>query len=245
MPTWGKRAEMAFLELRGISARYGAVQALRNVSLSVEKGEIATLIGANGSGKSTTLRVISGLMKPVAGDVLFEGESIVHKSSVEIVEGGIVQCPEGRQVFAQMTVEENLKLGAFAHRRQPDWLAPQERVFELFPVLAERRRQPAGTLSGGEQQMLALGRALMARPRCLLLDEPSLGLAPVVVERIFEVIQEIVASGVTVLLVEQNANLALSVSARAYVLEVGEVTLSGAGHELLADDRVRAAYLGA
>ncbi len=144
-----------------------------------------------------------------------------------------------------MTVEENLKLGAYSHRRLPDWLSPQEQVFELFPVLAERRRQPAGTLSGGEQQMLALGRALMARPRCLLLDEPSLGLAPVVVERIFEVIQEIVASGVTVLLVEQNANLALSVSAQAYVLEVGEVTLSGTGHELLADDRVRAAYLGA
>ena len=245
MRTLERQAEMAFLELRGISARYGAVQALRNVSLSVEKGEIATLIGANGSGKSTTLRVISGLMKPVAGDVLFEGESILRKSSVEIVGGGIVQCPEGRQVFAQMTVEENLKLGAFAHRRRPDWLEPQERVFELFPVLAERRHQAAGTLSGGEQQMLALGRALMARPRCLLLDEPSLGLAPVVVERIFEVIQEIVASGVTVLLVEQNANLALSVSARAYVLEVGEVTLSGAGHELLADDRVRAAYLGA
>ena len=245
MPTWERQGDVAFLELKGISARYGAVQALRDISLSVEKGEIATLIGANGSGKSTTLRVISGLMKPVAGDVLFEGESILRKSSVEIVACGIVQCPEGRQVFAQMTVEENLKLGAYSHRRLPDWLSPQEQVFELFPVLAERRRQPAGTLSGGEQQMLALGRALMARPRCLLLDDPSLGLAPVVVERIFEVIQEIVASGVTVLLVEQNANLALSVSAQAYVLEVGEVTLSGTGHELLADDRVRAAYLGA
>jgi branched-chain amino acid transport system ATP-binding protein len=236
---------MALLELKDVSARYGAVQALKGISLTVEKGQIATLIGANGSGKSTTLRVISGLMRPSSGDVLFDGESIVRKTSVEIVGRGIVQCPEGRQVFAQMTVEENLKLGAFAHHKRSDWLGPMDQVFELFPVLAERRRQAAGTLSGGEQQMLALGRALMARPRCLLLDEPSLGLAPVVVERIFEVIQEIVASGVTVLLVEQNANLALNVSAQAYVLEVGEVTLSGAGHELLADDRVRAAYLGA
>ena len=232
-------------KLKAIGARYGAIQALKDVSLSVDKGEIAALIGANGAGKSTTLRVISGLMKPSSGDVIFDGQSVLKMKPGEIVERGIVQCPEGRQVFARMTVEENLKLGAFAHRKQADWLAPMEQVFELFPVLAERRRQMGGTLSGGEQQMLAVGRALMAKPRCLLLDEPSLGLAPVVVERIFEVIHEIVASGVTVLLVEQNANLALSVGHTAYVLEVGEVTISGPGKELLADDRVRAAYLGA
>ena len=236
---------MAFLEVKNMGARYGAIQALKNVSLSVEKGEIAALIGANGAGKSTTLRVISGLLKPSSGEVLFEGQSVLKMKPGEIVQRGIVQCPEGRQVFARMSVEENLKLGAFAHHKQPDWLAPMDQVYELFPILAERRRQQAGTLSGGEQQMLAVGRSLMARPRCLLLDEPSLGLAPVVVERIFEVILEIVASGVTVLLVEQNANLALSVSTTAFVLEVGEVTMSGSGKELLADDRVRAAYLGA
>jgi branched-chain amino acid transport system ATP-binding protein len=236
---------MAFLEVKEMGARYGAIQALKNVSIAVEKGQIAALIGANGAGKTTTLRVISGLMKPSSGDVLFEGQSVLKMKPGEIVQRGIVQCPEGRQVFARMSVEENLKLGAFAHRKQPDWLAPMDQVFDLFPILAERRRQQAGTLSGGEQQMLAVGRSLMARPRCLLLDEPSLGLAPVVVERIFEVILEIVASGVTVLLVEQNANLALSISAMAYVLEVGEVTISGPGSELLADDRVRAAYLGA
>jgi branched-chain amino acid transport system ATP-binding protein len=236
---------MAFLEVKEMGARYGAIQALKNVSIAVEKGQIAALIGANGAGKTTTLRVISGLMRPSSGDVLFEGQSVLKMKPGEIVQRGIVQCPEGRQVFARMSVEENLKLGAFAHRKQPDWLAPMDQVFDLFPILAERRRQQAGTLSGGEQQMLAVGRSLMARPRCLLLDEPSLGLAPVVVERIFEVILEIVASGVTVLLVEQNANLALSISAMAYVLEVGEVTISGPGSELLADDRVRAAYLGA
>jgi branched-chain amino acid transport system ATP-binding protein len=236
---------MAFLEVKEMGARYGAIQALKNVSIAVEKGQIAALIGANGAGKTTTLRVISGLMKPSSGDVLFEGQSVLKMKPGEIVQRGIVQCPEGRQVFARMSVEENLKLGAFVHHKQADWLAPMDQVFDLFPILAERRRQQAGTLSGGEQQMLAVGRSLMARPRCLLLDEPSLGLAPVVVERIFEVILEIVASGVTVLLVEQNANLALSISAMAYVLEVGEVTISGPGSELLADDRVRAAYLGA
>jgi branched-chain amino acid transport system ATP-binding protein len=236
---------MAFLEVKAIGARYGAIQALTDVSLSVDKGQIAALIGANGAGKTTTLRVVSGLMKASSGDVVFDGQSLLKMKPGEIVGRGIVQCPEGRQVFARMTVEENLKLGAFAHRKQPDWLAPMDQVLELFPVLSERRRQMAGTLSGGEQQMLAVGRALMARPRCLLLDEPSLGLAPVVVERIFEVILEIVASGVTVLLVEQNANLALSVATTAYVLEVGSVTISGPGKDLLADDRVRAAYLGA
>ena len=236
---------MAFLEVKDMGARYGAIQALKNVSVSVEKGEIAALIGANGAGKTTTLRVISGLMKASSGEVLFEGQSVLKMKPGEIVQRGIVQCPEGRQVFARMSVEENLKLGAFAHHKQADWLSPMDQVYDLFPILAERRRQQAGTLSGGEQQMLAVGRSLMARPRCLLLDEPSLGLAPVVVERIFEVILEIVASGVTVLLVEQNANLALSVATTAYVLEVGEVTMSGPGKELLADDRVRAAYLGA
>jgi len=236
---------MALLELQEVSARYGAVQALRDVSLSVEAGEIAALIGANGAGKSTTLRVISGLLKPASGEIVFDGQSLAKLNAMEIVGRGVIQCPEGRQVFARMSVEENLKLGAFSHRKSDDFLGPMQGVFELFPVLLERRRQAAGTLSGGEQQMLAIGRALMAKPRCLLLDEPSLGLAPVIVERIFEVVREIVAQGVTVLLVEQNANLALSVSAHAYVLEVGSVILSGTGEELLANDQVRAAYLGA
>lgn len=236
---------MALLELENVSARYGAIQALRSVSLEVDSGQIVSLIGANGAGKSTTLRVISGLVRPSEGDIRFNGKSLLKLTPPEIVGLGVVQCPEGRQVFARMSVEDNLKLGAYARRKESDFLAPMEQVFELFPVLRERRRQLAGTLSGGEQQMLAVGRALMARPRVLLMDEPSLGLAPVVVERIFEVIKQIVAEGLTILLVEQNANLALSISHHAYVLEVGSVVLSGSGQELLNNDKVRAAYLGA
>lgn len=236
---------MALLELENVSARYGAIQALREVSLEVDKGQIVSLIGANGAGKSTTLRVISGLLKPSAGEVRFNGSSLAKMSAAEIVAQGVIQCPEGRQVFARMSVEDNLRLGAYSQRKLPDAMAPMAEVYELFPKLQERRRQPAGTLSGGEQQMLAVGRALMARPTLLLLDEPSLGLAPVVVERIFEVVHQIVAGGLTVLLVEQNANLALSISHHAYVLEVGSVTLTGTGEELLQNDSVRAAYLGA
>ncbi len=236
---------MALLELSGVSARYGAVQALREVSMVVEEGQIVALVGANGAGKSTTLRVISGLLRPSKGELRFEGRDLAALDAAKIVSLGVVQCPEGRQVFARMTVEENLKLGAFSWRKQSDWLAPMEQVFELFPVLDERRGQRSGTLSGGEQQMLAVGRALMARPRFLLLDEPSLGLAPVIVERIFAVIKEIVEGGVTVLLVEQNANLALAIADQAYVLEVGAVVMSGTGADLLKDGRIRAAYLGA
>lgn len=236
---------MALLELENVSARYGAIKALNDVSLQVDSGQIVSLIGANGAGKTTTLRVISGLLKSAGGDVRFDGQSIARKSAAEIVGLGVIQCPEGRQVFARMSVEDNLKLGAYSRRKDTDSMAPMAEVFALFPVLEERRRQPAGTLSGGEQQMLALGRALMAKPKLMLLDEPSLGLAPVVVDRIFEVVQEIVAGGLTVLLVEQNANLALSLSHHAYVLEVGSVTLSGSGEELLQNDKVRAAYLGA
>jgi len=236
---------VALLELDNVSARYAAIKALHGVSLEIDTGQIVSLIGANGAGKTTTLRVISGLLRPFEGDVRFEGESLVKLSPAEIVERGVIQCPEGRQVFARMSVEDNLRLGGYSQRRQPDAMAPMAQVYELFPVLEERRRQPAGTLSGGEQQMLALGRALMARPKLLLLDEPSLGLAPVMVERIFEVVLEIVAQGLTVLLVEQNANLALSISHHAYVLEVGSVAVSGTGEELLQNDKVRAAYLGA
>ncbi len=236
---------MALLELENVSARYGAIQALREVSLEVDKGQIVSLIGANGAGKSTTLRVISGLLKPSGGDVRFDGTSLAKMSAAQIVAQGVIQCPEGRQVFARMSVEDNLRLGAYSQRKLSDAMAPMAQIYELFPVLQERRRQPAGTLSGGEQQMLAVGRALMARPTLLLLDEPSLGLAPVVVERIFEVVHQIVAEGLTVLLVEQNANLALSISHHAYVLEVGSVTLTGTGEELLQNDSVRAAYLGA
>lgn len=236
---------MALLELENVSARYGAIQALRDVSLEVDKGQIVSLIGANGAGKSTTLRVISGLLRPYEGDVRFDGKSLTKMTAAEIVAQGVVQSPEGRQVFARISVEDNLRLGAYSQRKLPDAMAPMAEVYDLFPVLKERRRQPAGTLSGGEQQMLALGRALMARPKVLLLDEPSLGLAPVVVERIFEVVNQIVEEGLTVLLVEQNANLALSISHHAYVLEVGSVALKGTGEELLQNDRVRAAYLGA
>jgi branched-chain amino acid transport system ATP-binding protein len=236
---------MAFLELTEVQGRYGAIQALKGVNLSVEKGQIAAFIGANGAGKSTTLRVISGRMRPSAGDTLFAGQSIAKLKPSDILGQGIVRCPEGRQVFARMSVLDNLKLRVFAHRKQLDWLELIEQILELFPVLGDRRAQLTGTLSGGEQQMLAVGRALMARPRCLLFDEPSLGLAPVVVERIFEVIKQIVSTVVRVLLVEQNANLAYSISDEAYVLEVASITIQGPGKELLVDDRVRSAYVGA
>jgi len=235
---------VALLELRDVVVRHGVIEAVRGISLTVEPGEIVSLLGANGAGKTTTLRAISGLHPPSAGSVLFEGEHVEGATSVEIVSRGLIHCPEGRQVFAGLSVEDNLKLGAYCRRREAEPLERLPWVHELFPVLKERSTQQAGTLSGGEQQMLAIGRALMAGPRCLLLDEPSLGLAPVVVERIFDVVREIVAQGVAVLLVEQNANAALMISDRAYVLEVGRVAISGKGAELLRDDGVRAAYLG-
>jgi branched-chain amino acid transport system ATP-binding protein len=236
--------EAALLEVAGLTVRYGAVEAVRDVALRVHAGETVCLIGANGAGKTTTLRALSGVVRAAAGTVTFAGQRIERKRPAEIVAAGLVQCPEGRLVFGRMNVEENLRLGGYSRRHDPAVLEEVERVYALFPVLGERRRQAAGTLSGGEQQMLAIGRALMGRPRLLLLDEPSLGLAPVIVERIFETIGALGREGLAVLLVEQNAALALAASSRAYVLELGEVVVSGAAAELRGDDRVRRAYLG-
>jgi branched-chain amino acid transport system ATP-binding protein len=230
------------LEVDGLSVRYGAIQALEGVTLRLSEGEIVTLIGANGAGKTTTLRAIMGLVR-ASGEVRYRGESVRSRATHRLVRDGLVLVPEGRIVFANLSVQENLEMGAYA--RRDDGVARDfERVFALFPRLAERRRQTAGTLSGGEQQMLAIGRALMSRPRVLLLDEPSLGLAPIVVHAIFEAIEEIHRSGVPVLLVEQNANAALRHSSRAYVLETGHVALEGASAEVAANPRVKEAYLG-
>jgi branched-chain amino acid transport system ATP-binding protein len=234
---------MPLLEIAGLNVYYGAIHALQGVSLSVEPGEIVTLIGANGAGKSTTLRTISGLLRPREGSILFEGEELTRLPPERIVRRGICQVPEGRRVFANLTVRENLEMGAYT-RRDPEVKGDIERVLETFPRLRERITQPAGTLSGGEQQMLAIGRALMGRPRLLLLDEPSLGLAPFMVQEIFRIIQEINQQGTTLLLVEQNAHKALSVAARGYVLETGRVVLSDSGAALLQNPEVRKAYLG-
>jgi len=232
----------ALLTLRGVHAHYGHIAALRGVDLDVHRGEIVALIGANGAGKSTLLMTICGDPRASAGRIVFDGEDITRLRTFEIVRRGIVQAPEGRRIFPRLTVLENLQVGATP--APPAYFAQDlERVYELFPVLAQRQRQRAGTLSGGEQQMLAIGRALMARPRLLLLDEPSLGLAPLMIQQIFRVIGEINAQGTTVLLVEQNAYHALRLAHRAYVLVAGEVTLQGTGAELLANPEVRAAYL--
>lgn len=235
---------MALLELRDVRAKYGAIEALKGISLTVEAGEIVTLIGANGAGKTTTLTSISGLHKPSSGQVLFDGKDLVTVAPHDIVRLGLVHSPEGRRVFARMTVAENLEMGAYTRSDKTGIQADFERVYELFPVLRERKLQPAGTLSGGEQQMLAVGRAMMTKPRLLLLDEPSLGLAPLIVARIFQVIQALNQQGVTILLVEQNARMALKIAHRAYVLETGEVTMTGPAADVLADPRVQAAYLG-
>jgi branched-chain amino acid transport system ATP-binding protein len=235
---------MALLELRDLRAKYGAIEALKGISLTVEAGEIVTLIGANGAGKTTTLTSISGLHKPSSGTVSFDGKDLTAVAPHDIVRLGLVHSPEGRRVFPRMTVAENLEMGAYTRTDKPGILADFERVYELFPVLRERKLQPAGTLSGGEQQMLAVGRAMMTRPKLLLLDEPSLGLAPLIVARIFQVIQTLNQQGVTILLVEQNARMALKIAHRAYVLETGEVTMAGAAADVLADPRVAAAYLG-
>jgi branched-chain amino acid transport system ATP-binding protein len=232
------------LELTGLAVHYGAVRALQSVSLKVEQGEIVTLIGSNGAGKSTTLRAISGMVKPSGGEIRFEGRSIVGLGPHEVVALGIAHSPEGRGVFANLTVEENLDIGAYIRSDVAGIKADKERVFGLFPRLLERRKQLSGTLSGGEQQMLAIGRALLARPRLLLLDEPSLGLAPQVVQTIFRIIRDINASGTTILLVEQNAHLALEVAHRGYVLEVGTIVLSDDAKKLAASDEVRKHYLG-
>ena len=232
------------LKIDNIDVYYGAIHALKGISLEVNEGEIVTLIGANGAGKSTTLRTISGLLKPKTGSITFLGQSIAGVRAHEIVKKGISQVPEGRRVFAEMTVMENLDLGAFVRKDKAGIQQDLKHVFELFPRLEERKNQSAGTLSGGEQQMLAMGRALMSRPKLLLLDEPSMGLAPLLIKEIFNIIVDINKSGTTVLLVEQNANMALSIANRAYVLETGRITLSGKAHDLAASEDVRKAYLG-
>jgi len=234
----------AMLELRGVSSGYGAIEAVRGIDLRVEKGEIVTLIGANGAGKSTTLRNIVGLVKVKSGDVLFEGQRLNGIPTHKVTAMGISLVPEGRAIFANLSVQDNLELGAYLRRDRAEKAQDEERIFNLFPRLRERRRQEAGTLSGGEQQMLAIGRAMMARPRVLLLDEPSLGLAPLLVHTILEAIDQINREGVTVLLVEQNANAALKHSHRAYVLETGSIVMEGPSPEVAADPRVKAAYLG-
>ena len=232
------------LKINDINVFYGAIHAIKGVSLEVNRGEIVTLIGANGAGKSTILRTISGLLKPKSGTIQFEGQEIAGLPAHEIVKTGISQVPEGRRIFAEMSVLENLELGAFTRKDKDGIRSDMDMVFERFPRLRERIGQLAGTLSGGEQQMLAMGRALMSRPRLLLLDEPSMGLAPLLIKEIFAIIQDINKTGTTVLLVEQNANMALSIAHRAYVLETGRITLKGDAKELAASDEVRKAYLG-
>lgn len=232
------------LKVDELGVYYGNIQALKGVSLEVNQGEIVTLIGANGAGKSTLLKSLSGLLKPKQGDIQYMGGSIAGKPAQEIVKAGISHVPEGRRVFANMSVEENLELGAYLRTDKRGIREDMENVYRLFPRLLERRKQLSGTLSGGEQQMLAMGRALMARPKLLLLDEPSMGLAPLLVKTIFEIIVEINRAGTTVLLVEQNANMALSIAHRAYVIETGKVVISGTAAELQASDQVKQAYLG-
>jgi branched-chain amino acid transport system ATP-binding protein len=235
---------MALLEVEDIHTFYGNIEALKGVSLSVEEGEIVTLIGSNGAGKSTTLRSISGLSPAASGSIKFAGSDITHTAPQDIVALGISQSPEGRRCFSRMTVRENLEMGAYLRRDAAATAESLERVFELFPRLQERDKQKAGTMSGGEQQMLAIGRALMAQPKLMLLDEPSMGIAPILVERIYETVVEINKQGTTILLVEQNANYALSVSKRGYVLETGHVALSDSATALRANPDVQKAYLG-
>lgn len=232
------------LKVDNINVYYGNIQALKGVSLEVKQGEIVTLIGANGAGKSTLLKTLSGLLKPKQGSIEYLGSSIAKKPAQSIVKVGISHVPEGRRVFSNMTVEENLDLGAYLRNDRQGIAKDLKRVFELFPILLERRKQSAGTLSGGEQQMLAMGRAIMAKPKLLLLDEPSMGLAPLMVKTIFEIIKEISATGTTILLVEQNAHMALSIADRAYVIETGKVVLSGDAKELQVSEELKAAYLG-
>jgi branched-chain amino acid transport system ATP-binding protein len=235
---------MSLLALEGLQVSYGGIRAVKGIDLHVEPGELVCLIGANGAGKTTTLRAITGLARAAGGRILYDGGDIAALRVHEIARRGLALVPEGRGVFAQLTIEENLAMGAYARSDRAAVAADVERAFTLFPRLKERRRQTAGTLSGGEQQMLAISRALMSRPKLLLLDEPSMGLAPLMVERIFEVVRAIAAEGVTMLLVEQNARLALEVSHRGYVLEGGLVAFSGEARSLLGDPRIREAYLG-
>jgi branched-chain amino acid transport system ATP-binding protein len=242
--TAGDGSQAPVLELRDVHVYYGAIHALKGVSLTVNEGEIVTLIGANGAGKSTTLRAINGLNRPRQGTIRFQGTDITGSAPHSIVKSGIAQSPEGRRLFPRMSVLENLEMGAFQRTDRQNFAEDRERVFELFPRLQERRTQRAGTLSGGEQQMCAIGRALMARPKLLLLDEPSMGLAPIFVERIFEIVVEINRQGTPVLLVEQNALMALEVAQRGYVMETGTIALEGSASELKTNEQVRKTYLG-
>ena len=235
---------MAILEVKNLSVSYGAIKALRNISFSVEQGEIISLIGSNGAGKTTTLHAVSNIIKKNEGHVFFEGEDITNLSPDKIVAKNLIHVPEGRRIFQNLTVRENLELGAFLRKDKDGIKDDMENVFELFPRLKERIKQNAGTLSGGEQQMLAIGRGIMAKPKVLLLDEPSMGLAPILVDEIFSIIQKINGQGTTILVVEQNAYKALSIADRAYILETGSVTKSGGAKKLAVDDSVRAAYLG-
>ncbi len=232
------------LEIRDLHVSYGGIRALKGIDLTVEEGQIVTLIGANGAGKSTTLRAISGLQKPQSGSILYGGEELVGLPAKEIVRRGIIHVPEGRRVFPDMAVAENLKIGAFLRKDKDGIASDMDYVYSLFPRLKERSWQPAGTLSGGEQQMLAVGRALMSRPKVLMMDEPSLGLAPLIVKDIFSIIRRVNADGITVLLIEQNANAALRIADYGYVLETGVIALTGTGEELLRNESVREAYLG-
>ena len=235
---------MPLLKLKNIHYYYGNIHALKGVDLEVYAGEIRTLIGANGAGKSTTLMAISSILKPQRGEIFYHGTPLVGRAPDEIVKAGLCQVPEGRRIFSGLTIQENLEMGAYCRRVKAAIAADLEMVYDLFPVLGERRRQAGGTLSGGEQQMLAIGRALMAQPQLLLLDEPSLGLAPLMVEKIFAIIERIAGEGITILLVEQNAHAALTLADYGYVMETGKIILEAPAHELLCDERVKKAYLG-
>ncbi|MCE0767094.1 ABC transporter ATP-binding protein [Pseudonocardia kujensis] len=235
---------MAFLSVRDLVVAYGAIQAVRGVTFDVEQGQIVSLIGSNGAGKTTTLRTLSGLLRPVSGTIEFDGTPIQKMPAHEILSRGVAHSPEGRRLFARMSVEENLRLGAYTRKDEAGIAQDMQRVYDLFPVLGERRTNKAGLFSGGEQQMLAIGRALMSRPKLLMLDEPSMGLSPIMTQRIFDTVKELRDEGTTVLLVEQNALVALALSDKAYVIDLGRTTLSGTGAELLADPRVQEAYLG-
>ena len=234
----------SLLEVRDLHVAYGAIEAVKGISFSVERGQVVALIGSNGAGKTTTLRTISGLLRPTAGEVSFDGEVLNDVPAHKIVARGVAHSPEGRRVFPRLSVADNLDMGAFARDNRAESAADLERVFTLFPVLAERRNQAAGTLSGGEQQMLAMGRALMSRPRLLMLDEPSMGLSPIVMRTIFDTVGELKSTGTTILLVEQNAQAALSLADAAHVIETGRIVLSGSGADLLGNPEVKKAYLG-
>ncbi|NRD79352.1 ABC transporter ATP-binding protein [Bacillus sp. BRMEA1] len=234
------------LKLTNVSVKYGSYTAVHDVNIEVQHGEIVVLLGANGAGKTTIFRTISGLSKPSTGEISFEGVKVNKCSADQIVRLGIGQCPEGRKLFPQMTVQENLKMGAYVHRRNKEGIKQSlEHVYELFPILKEKRNDPAGSLSGGQQQMVAIGRTLMSKPKLMLLDEPSIGLAPLIVEQMFEIIQKINREGTTILLAEQNANAALKIADKGYVFENGSMVLQGSSEELFANDKVRKAYIGA